>query len=770
MLNRLCEWLNHRTGYRKLMETMLLEHIPGGAKWRYVWGSCLAFVFALQVLTGILLMTAYSPGDSTAWGSVYFIQYQMEFGWLIRGLHHFGSQAMVVLLALHMLQVVIAGAHLPPREINWWLGLILMGLVLGMSLTGYLLPWDQKGYFATQVATNIAGSLPGLGNFLRRTVVGGPEYGHATLTRFYALHVAIIPALIVVVLIAHLAVFRRHGVTAPKDAKGEGLFWPDQAFRDMLACLAVFGIMLGLVVWGGHSNPVEPAAFAQGKEAAEPTELERFALGGREGRGANLDAPADPGGSYPARPEWYFLFLFQLLKYFQGDEMIIGTVLIPNGVGVLLFLLPFLGYGRLRPLGHALGVIFVVGLLAAVASLTCLALADDMADPGRRTLLTHLAHVAIPATGGVFLVYLGLLGILRKGGFRRGVSVVGGVVMALLFLGNGMLIYGALSGALPDQVRALAEEQYEQLRREDPEKAAKRQSDIEGFRHQMEKAERDARRAVEAAAAGIPAEGAAVLLQRDPVTHGEMLFKQSCAVCHSWNYDPATGLDYFHKDANKKPKFTAGDLHGFATKDWIRGLLRNPADPKYFGRTELTGMQNWKKKLLKARERTLKRDPQQAKQEIKEEEADFDTISAWLGEQSLPRDKRNPKLAAIAFDKFLGHCASCHTITHDGTRHGSPTAPDFTDYGSQDWIRLMVMAPHHPLRYGAKNQMPAFRSLDGPGAEVRQLEFLALDKDFPRDRIIRLSDVDRELIIRWMTGDSRIVFGGSPIGAAVEKR
>ena len=153
-------WLDHRTGFKKLMDVLLLEEIPGGAKWRYVWGSCLAFVFSVQVITGILLMTGYSAGDASAWGSVYFIQYEMEFGWLIRGLHHFGSQAMVVLLGLHMLQVVIAGAQLPPREINWWLGLALMGGVLGLSLTGYLLPWDQKGYWATQVATSIAGNIP----------------------------------------------------------------------------------------------------------------------------------------------------------------------------------------------------------------------------------------------------------------------------------------------------------------------------------------------------------------------------------------------------------------------------------------------------------------------------------------------------------------------------------------------------------------------------------------------------------------------------------
>ena len=170
------DWLDHRTGVRKVVAMMLLEGVPGGARWRYVWGSCLVFVFSLQLITGILLMTAYSPSSSQAWNSVHFIQYKMDFGWLIRGLHHFGSQTMVVLIALHMLQVVIAGAHLPPREVNWWLGIGLLSLTLGLSLTGYLLPWDQKGYWATRVATNIASNIPVLGEDIKNLAVGGPDW------------------------------------------------------------------------------------------------------------------------------------------------------------------------------------------------------------------------------------------------------------------------------------------------------------------------------------------------------------------------------------------------------------------------------------------------------------------------------------------------------------------------------------------------------------------------------------------------------------------
>jgi ubiquinol-cytochrome c reductase cytochrome b subunit len=137
------DWLDDRTGIRGLTHEALYERIPGGARWRYVWGSTLAVAFAAQMITGIFLWMAYSPSAQTAWESVYYIQYVMPGGWLLRGMHHFFAQAMVVLLALHLMQVVIDGAYRAPREVNFWLGLLLMLIVLGLSLTGYLLPWDQ---------------------------------------------------------------------------------------------------------------------------------------------------------------------------------------------------------------------------------------------------------------------------------------------------------------------------------------------------------------------------------------------------------------------------------------------------------------------------------------------------------------------------------------------------------------------------------------------------------------------------------------------------
>ena len=138
----------------------------------------------------------YAPSAQTAWESVYFLQYHVAGGWFLRGVHHYMAQAMIVLLVLHLMQVVIDGAYKAPREINFWFGVMMMGVTLALSLTGYLLPWDQKGYWATAVATNLMAEVPLFGPALQKIVVGGSEYGHHTLTRFFALHAGVLPCLL----------------------------------------------------------------------------------------------------------------------------------------------------------------------------------------------------------------------------------------------------------------------------------------------------------------------------------------------------------------------------------------------------------------------------------------------------------------------------------------------------------------------------------------------------------------------------------------------
>jgi ubiquinol-cytochrome c reductase cytochrome b subunit len=355
-MSRFFDWLDHRTGYRALVQDALYEHIPGGARWRYVWGSTLVFCFFVQVVTGLVLWMAYSPSRQTAWESVYYIQHVMTGGWLLRGVHHFTAHAMVVLLALHFLQVVIDGAYRAPREINFWIGLVLMQIVLAMALTGYLLPWDQKGYWATKVATSMMALVPVVGEPLQRLVVGGDEYGHHTLTRFFALHAGVLPGLLLVFLAMHIALFRRHGLQARQPyRRPDTTFWPDQLLRDAVACVSVMIVVLVLVLWNYPS--------------AEPG----MPLGSQ--LGAELGAPANAAESYAAaRPELYFLFLFQILKLLSAFPPVIGAVAIPGLILLSLFLMPFIGRWNL---GHRFNVVWTIALLVGACVLTALAWRHD---------------------------------------------------------------------------------------------------------------------------------------------------------------------------------------------------------------------------------------------------------------------------------------------------------------------------------------------------------------------------------------------------------
>ncbi|MBT8495106.1 MAG: cytochrome b N-terminal domain-containing protein [Deltaproteobacteria bacterium] len=348
-------WLDDRTGYRKLVAGALDEPVPGGASFAYVFGSVLTFVFVLQAITGVMLAFYYSPSSTDAWASVAYIQDQVSLGWFIRGLHSYGASAMVILACLHMLQTAVYGAYKKPRELNWIIGVVMLGVILAFALTGYLLPWDQKGYWATKVATGIAGTSPLIGEQLQQGVQGGNEYGNLTLTRFYAIHVFLLPGVLIALLIAHIGLFRRHGVTPHWRHSAEQLtertqpFWPDQLFKDMVAIALAFAVLVGLNFYS---------------------------------HGAELGAPADPSSNFDARPEWYLRAVFQALKYFEGPMEAVVALGVPPIVGGILIALPFLDRGESRNPRKRMAYLGLFSLLFVVAGiLTVLSFAEDAADP-----------------------------------------------------------------------------------------------------------------------------------------------------------------------------------------------------------------------------------------------------------------------------------------------------------------------------------------------------------------------------------------------------
>lgn len=347
------DWLDSRTGYRAGLKRLLDEPLPGGAGWWFVTGSVLLFLLAVQFLSGLVLTMYYVPSPEHAYDSVRFITDRLPLGGGVRGLHFFGASFIVVAAVVHMVRVVLLGSYKKPREVTWITGVVLLLLILAFALSGYLLPWDQKAYWATTVTINIARSTPLVGEQVASLLRGGFDLGALTLGRWYAAHVLILPAALIGFVVAHLYLMRRHGISGPVTPRaGEPKpFYPYHALKDTVAVAAVFALLLTFT----FTMP------------------------------APLDPVADPAdATFVPRPEWYFLSLFELLKHFPGPLEPLATVVIPGLLVAALLLLPFLDRGPDRhPLKRPLVMGSVMAVGAAIAALTWLGLQDSPAhaDP-----------------------------------------------------------------------------------------------------------------------------------------------------------------------------------------------------------------------------------------------------------------------------------------------------------------------------------------------------------------------------------------------------
>lgn len=370
------DWLEHRTGIESAVKGFLYEDIPASSGWHQVLGSVAMFSFMVQAVTGILLAFNYAPTPGDAYNSVRYIMNELTGGSLIRGLHHWGASMMVIIVVLHMVQVFLWGAYKKPREATWIVGCVLLLVTLAFGLTGYLLPWDNRAYWGTVVTTQISSSPPVVGPYVARLMGVGAEggIGVVTFSRFYAMHVLLLPPLTMILMGVHIFLVRKHGVMpAPGDTAPKKKFFPEQVFKDTIAIFVVFSILFALAV----------TARAPLGRLADPTDT-----------------------SYVPRPEWYFLFLFQTLKLFEGSLELLGSVILPNLAILLLFLVPFIDRGKVvkvlqRPV--ALGVVAVAALgwagLTAAAVAGTPKVSESAAEAREPELWQQLSPIELAGIG-----------------------------------------------------------------------------------------------------------------------------------------------------------------------------------------------------------------------------------------------------------------------------------------------------------------------------------------------------------------------------------
>jgi cytochrome b6 len=350
------QWLEDRLGLAALGTLAKKKDVPVHRHtiWYYLGGMTL-FLFMVQVGTGVLLLFYYRPSAEEAFESVQFLMAEVEFGWLIRSIHHWAANLMIFTLFFHLFSVLLLKAYRPPRELTWLTGMALFGLALAFGFTGYLLPWNELAFFATRVGTAIIGVVPVVGEFFLRVARGGDDVTGATLTRFYAIHVAILPAAVVGLVGVHLYLVQKLGMSVPPSVEQDGTpprtmkFLPDFLMRDLVGWLVALAALAAL------------AAYLP----------------------AELGDKADPFASAPAgiKPEWYFMFMFQTLKYLPAHILGIEGELVGvvgfTVAGILVMLIPFLDRKAARGERSPMVTWIAWGLIVYILVLTYLGYTAD---------------------------------------------------------------------------------------------------------------------------------------------------------------------------------------------------------------------------------------------------------------------------------------------------------------------------------------------------------------------------------------------------------
>jgi ubiquinol-cytochrome c reductase cytochrome b subunit len=334
-------WLNSRTGLVDMTKDFLTEDVPGGASYWYTFGSATLFAMILQIVTGIFLCFYYAPSTATAWESTKYLIEKVPAGHFVLSLHYWGASAMIAFMAMHLLQVLLWGAYKKPRELMWVVGVMLFIVTLVLGLTGYLLPWDLNALLASKVAIDIAGNAPILGKYVLQFLQDGTSINTLTINRFFGIHVWLMPAVLVLLVGAHLTILRHNSPAGPPIDEAPklkpGRFWPDQMFMDTVVSFVMFVIIVALAAF----SPVP------------------------------LDDKADPNNAaFVPYPAWYFLALYALLDVvgkfppaIVQISTLVATIVGPTILIIVLIVLPFIDRNPSRRLTRRPWVLGITALV-----------------------------------------------------------------------------------------------------------------------------------------------------------------------------------------------------------------------------------------------------------------------------------------------------------------------------------------------------------------------------------------------------------------------
>jgi len=601
------QWLENRTGIISAYRTIAGRILPGGVSWCRVWPSAILFLLVVQAITGVCLWMHYSPSAQTAWESVYYIQYQLPGGWLVRGIHHYSAQLLVAVTGLYLLHLVFSGGYRPPREWAWWTALLLLALALGGCLTGDLLSWDVNGYSATQVRVGFLNLLPWIGDTLYRLAVGGPTFGHHTLTRFFVLHVSVIALGFWVVFGLHWYLLRRSerlagdsglvqcpacrglrqwwkarlGIvgqgeanSTPPSLYANEPYWPGQFLRNAVVWLGLMVIILLLVL-----HPWKPAA----KEAG----------GGVADRGARLLAPADPDPAAfyaAARPEWSFRGLYQLSNLFPSNPIpglgvswkIVPIFVLTGLVALFLLAMPFIAWWKW---GHVVNVAGVAFVTVALFLLTLVSYWYDAADPHYREAVAEAEAMAqrvkVLAAGLGGIPPQGALSLLHQDPKTRGPKLFAShCVICHDLPGESVMSIRAEKPSAPQLYRFARREWIQGLL--DPTKvggpeyfgntrfAASAMVRYVQGRYQIlpdfDKAAIIEALVAEAGRDGSPGESP---VQKELVARGREVIRQHCTQCHVYR--------------GEGPRGFTPTLDGYGSYAWLVGIIADPTHGLFYG-------------------------------------------------------------------------------------------------------------------------------------------------------------------------------------------